>query len=423
MKLAHAEQIRGTLRVPGDKSIAHRAILLGAIARGKQVIEGVPASADVQSTISCLKTLGTFIEEMPDGRLLVLAKNLHGGMTLDAGNSGTTARLLTGLLAGQPFETTIDGDSSLRQRPMDRVAEPLSLMGARVSASQGHLPITIDGGKLRAIDYKLPVPSAQVKSAILLAGLRAEGATVIEETIPTRDHTERLLSAMSVPVTKNDNKILIRGGAIPRATQVRIPGDISSAAYFVVAALCVDRSEVFLPTVGVNPTRIGVIEALEEMGASVELINHGSFLEEPVADLVVQSSELRGISIGRERIPSLIDELPILAVAATQAKGETVISGAEELRHKESDRIAAIVDNLRLLGANIDARDDGFVVRGPTPLVGNKVSSFGDHRIAMAMAVAGLMADGQTEIEDSAVTKVSYPTFFNDVLTVARLNL
>jgi 3-phosphoshikimate 1-carboxyvinyltransferase len=412
----------GTLRVPGDKSIAHRALILGSIARGKQVVEGVPLSTDLQSTMSCLRSLGTFLEEMPDGRILVLAKEFASGVTLDAGNSGTTARLLSGLLAAHPIETAIDGDQSLRRRPMDRIAEPLSRMGATITTSEGRLPMRIKGGDLKGITYRLPVPSAQVKSAILIAGLGADGDTVVEEGIPTRDHTERLLRAMAVPVEDENGRISVQGSAVPKATHVKIPGDISSAAFFIVAALCLDQSEIYLPTLGVNPTRTGLIRVLEEMGANIEYVNRDMFLEEPIADIAVRSSGLTGVTVADELIPSLIDELPILAVAATQAEGETVVSGAQELRHKESDRIASTVDSLKTLGADIEARADGFVVRGPTRLKGGTVSSFGDHRIAMAMAMAGLLADGETEIEGSDVIDVSYPAFFNDVIAVVRLS-
>ncbi|MDH3214697.1 MAG: 3-phosphoshikimate 1-carboxyvinyltransferase [Candidatus Krumholzibacteria bacterium] len=420
MLVQPAERLRGTVRVPGDKSIAHRALIIGSMAKGKHVVEGAPAGADLYSTVSCLRSLGAFIEEMPDGRLLVLSKEFVSGKHIDAGNSGTTARLLSGLLAGLPGETTIDGDESLRGRPMDRIVEPLSQMGADIAtAPGGRLPITIRGGRLKAISHQPPVASAQVKSAILIAGLMAEGITVVEERVPTRDHTERLLAAMAVPVEIDGHKIAIRGGSVPRAAQVKIPGDLSSAAFFVVASVCVPGSELYLPTVGINPTRTGAIRVLQEMGASIELINHASFLEEPIADIVVKSSELRGTTIGHELIPSLIDELPIIAVAATQAEGETTVSGAKELRYKESDRIAAIVGNLKRMGADIEARDDGFVIRGPTRLKGNKVSSLGDHRVAMAMTIAGLLATGQTHIERSDIIGVSYPSFFKDLQTVS----
>jgi 3-phosphoshikimate 1-carboxyvinyltransferase len=420
MRIEQAERISGTLRVPGDKSITHRALILGSIARGKQIIEGAPKSADIESTITCLRSLGTFVEETPDGRLLVLAKGLAGGRTLDAGNSATTARILSGLLAGHPLEVTIDGDESLRNRPMDRVAEPLVRMGARVATSGGRLPMTISGGRLQAIRYRLPVASAQVKSAVLIAGISADGETTVDETIPTRDHTERLLRAMAVPVSTHGGAVSIRGNGAPRATWVKVPADVSSAAFFIVAALCLPNSEVYLPSVGANPTRTGLIRALEDMGGRIERVERDSFLEEPVTDLVVSSSRLRGLEIGGEMVPSLIDELPILAVAATQAEGETIVSGAGELRHKESDRVAAIVDGLRSLGADIEGTADGFVVRGPVALTGARVRSFGDHRIAMALAIAGLIARGTTVIDGAHSVEISYPRFWRDLVTLTR---
>ncbi|MFQ5511339.1 MAG: 3-phosphoshikimate 1-carboxyvinyltransferase [Candidatus Krumholzibacteriia bacterium] len=421
MILQQADKVRGTVRVPGDKSIAHRALILGAMARGKQVIEGVPRAADVDSTISCLRSLGAFIEEMPDGRVLNLSTRFTSGKVLDAGNSGTTARLMSGLIAGHPLYATIDGDASLRRRPMTRVASPLTEMGAEVSTAEGgRLPMTIRGGNLAGMTYRLPVPSAQVKTAVLIAGLLADGETTVEEGIATRDHTERMLRAMSASIRTADGCITVEGGKPLKAAHVKVPADISSAAFFVVAATCLPSSEVYLPTTGVNPTRTGLLDVLQEMGASIDRAGGESYLEEPVADLIVKSSLLRGVTVDPGFLPRLIDELPVLAVAATQAEGETVVTGAEELRYKESDRITAVVDNLSLLGADIEERDDGFVVRGPTRLRANKVSSYGDHRIAMAMTVAGLLAEGRTEITGSEVIDVSYPSFFNDLRSLLR---
>jgi 3-phosphoshikimate 1-carboxyvinyltransferase len=419
-----ATSIHGTIRVPGDKSIAHRALILGSIAKGKQMIDGLPHAADVQSTIECLRSLGTFIERMPDGRVLVLAKEFESGRMLDAGNSGTTARLLSGLVAGAPIESTIDGDSSLRRRPMRRITEPLRAMGAEISSgAKGSLPLRIKGGGLKGISYRLPVPSAQVKSAILIAGLNAEGKTSVEEPVPTRDHTERMLRTMKVPVEIAGDRIIVRGGSFPRAANVKIPGDFSSAAFFITAALCLPGSELYLHTTGVNPRRTGLLDVLGAMGANVEILNTESLGEEPAADVFVKGVErgsLQATTVGGDIIPRLIDELPVLAVAATQADGKTVIKEAGELRHKETDRIAAIVTNLKTLGANIEERDDGFVVGGPTRLRGGTVSSFGDHRMAMAMTVAGLLADGKTEIEQSGIIDVSYPDFYNDLRSVLR---
>jgi 3-phosphoshikimate 1-carboxyvinyltransferase len=415
-----ASCLKGNVHVPGDKSIAHRALILGTLARGKHVVTGIPHAQDVFSTISCLQSLGAFIEEMPDGRTLVMSRQFLSRQTLDAGNSGTTARLLSGLIAGHGIEATLDGDESLRRRPMNRIADPLEQMGAGVkTAPEGRLPIVIHGGNLTGIRYRLPVPSAQVKSAILIAGLLAEGDTTVEEVVPSRDHTERLFAAMQASITRDGSNITVRRSGL-KAALVNVPGDFSSAAFFIVAATCLGGSEIYLSRTGVNPTRTGMLDVLGRMGANVEIVNRESLLEEPAADIVVRSKPLGGTTIGADVIPTLIDELPILAVAATQAEGETVVSGAQELRHKESDRIGAIVDNLKRLGADIEAREDGFVVRGPVRLKGATVSSYGDHRIAMAMAVAGLLADGRTEIEDSDVVDVSYPSFYNDLQAVAR---
>jgi 3-phosphoshikimate 1-carboxyvinyltransferase len=423
--IERAERLEGVLRVPGDKSISHRALILGAIARGKQVIEGIAHASDVESTARCLRTLGSFVEEMPDGRTLVLSNERRSHVTLDAGNSGTTARLLAGMTAGLGIHCTIDGDASLRRRPMARVVEPLSRMGATLSAApNGTLPVDVGGGRLHGITYTLPVASAQVKSAILIAGLFAQGETTVIEPVATRDHTERMLTAMGVEVRREGNSVSVTGGGRPEGTRITVPGDFSTAAYFIVAAVCLPGSDVFLPMTGINPTRTGLLDVLRRMGAGVTLESADVVSGEPCADVAVHSTaltELRGVDIDDPAlIASIIDEVPVIAVAATQAAGTTRIRGAAELRNKESDRVRAIVDNLRALGANVAEHDDGFSITGPTRLRGARVSSFGDHRIAMAMAVAGLVADGATEIVDAAAVDVSYPDFFNSMLTLTR---
>ena len=406
--------LRGTVHVPGDKSIAHRALILGAIASGNQRIHGLPASSDIASTVSCLERLGVRVHRDRDGATLETCP-FPGEVALDAGNSGTTARLLAGLLAGFPVRATIDGDASLRRRPMRRVSEPLVAMGADVRTSpDGTLPMSIAGSnRLRGMTHRPTVASAQVKSAVLLAGLRAEGCTRVLEALPTRDHTERMLSAMGIPVRcENNGAIALDGGKEPKAIDVLIPGDISSAAFFVVAATCLPGSAIQLPGVGVNPTRTGALELLREMGAKIEYVNERKSGGEPVADVRVESATLKGRNVEPRLVPTLIDELPVLAVAATQAIGETVVAGAAELRHKESDRIAAVVRNLSAMGAQITERPDGFIVRGPTPLHGARVGTYGDHRIAMAMGVAVLLAEGESLIESREVVAVSYPGFF-----------
>lgn len=415
-RIAQAKRIAGVVKAPGDKSISHRALLLGAIAHGKQVVEGLPDSDDVASTIACLRTLGCFVEQMPDGRTLVLNKSLKSGVTLNAGNSGTTARLLAGLVAGLGAPATIDGDPSLRRRPMKRVVLPLVQMGAGIETTDGRLPLTLTGGELSGITYELPVASAQVKSAILIAGLMASGETTVLEPSPSRDHTENLIEAMGATISRSDNRITVTGGARLEGQHIVVPGDVSSAAFFLVAATCLPDSEVYLPTTGVNPRRIGVISVLQEMGARITLENPSEMSGEHVADVGVQSASLSGISItDPARIVSVIDEIPILAVAATRAEGRTEFRAAGELRHKETDRIEATAKNLSALGAKVETFDDGLAVEGPCDLFGTRVSSYGDHRMAMAMAIAALWADGETEIEDAGVADVSYPGFYDDL--------
>lgn len=416
----NVRRIRGTLEVPGDKSIAHRALILGALARGEQLIEGVPPSDDVARTVACLRALGCRVEETPDGRLRVRPGEWTGGQMLFAGNSGTTARLLSGVVAGKGLTCTIDGDESLRRRPMARIAEPLVQMGADVRTGPGgRLPMRIQGARLTGITYRPPVASAQVKTAVLIAGLLADGSTTVVEETPTRDHTENLLSAMGVPVERREGAVTVPGGAEPQGIEVPVPGDVSSASFFVAAAGILPDSEVSIVRTGLNPTRSGALKALERMGADITVDNMVTSAGEPVGDILVRSSSLHGTDIAGPTIPSLIDELPVLAVVATQADGVTTVRDAGELRHKECDRIRAIVGNLSRLGADIEELDDGFVVRGPCRLKGQVVASYGDHRIAMAMAVAGLVAEGKTRIENSAVVGVSYPGFFDDLRALA----
>lgn len=412
--------MQGVLKVPGDKSISHRALILGAIARGKQLIDGLAEAGDVRRTMECLRTLGCFVETMPDGRNLILSKEFKTDALLYAGNSGTTARLMTGLVCGLGLTCTIDGDDSLRQRPMARVTEPLSSMGARITTSDGGtLPVTIEGGGLEGISYRLPVASAQVKSAVLIAGLLSTGITTVIEDIPTRDHTEIMLRAMGVDVDSKKGSVTVVGGSKINGAHIHIPGDFSSAAYVIAAVSCLPKSEVYLPVTGVNPTRTGLFEVLREMGADITLENEHMMSGEPVADVNVRHAELKGVTVeDPARIVSIIDELPVLAVVATQADGETTVRGAGELRAKESDRIKSTVENLTAMGADINELEDGFVVRGPTQLKGAKVSSFEDHRIAMAMTVAGILAKGDTILDDDSVVAISYPEFYNDLRAI-----
>jgi 3-phosphoshikimate 1-carboxyvinyltransferase len=415
-----ATRIRGTIRVPGDKSIAHRALILGALASGEQTVAGVPRSGDLESTAACLRALGCRVTDLRDERVVVSAEDWRKAPTLAAGNSGTTARLLAGLVAGLGIACTIDGDGSLRKRPMARIAEPLTLMGADIrTAPEGRLPMRIRSGKLTGITYRLPVASAQVKSAILIAGLRASGNTTVIEGAATRDHTEQMLAAMGVAVERHAGAVTVSGGARLNGIPITVPGDISSASFFIALAAAHPDAEVRVPRTGINPTRTGILDVLREMGAHITLENSQTCAGERMADILIRSGALRGVEIAGPMIPSLIDELPILAVVATQAEGITTIRDAAELRHKESDRIRTTVENLSRLGADIEEREDGLVVRGPCRLKGHAVSSHGDHRIAMAMAVAGLIAEGSTEVMNSEIAAISYPDFLRDLGSLA----
>jgi 3-phosphoshikimate 1-carboxyvinyltransferase len=429
-----SQGLRGQVRVPGDKSISHRALLLGAIAQGETCVRGFLPAADCLATLRCVRDLGIDVDELNATTLglssrrrietlVVHGRGLHGlrepEEALDCGGSGTTMRLLTGLLAGQPFASTLTGNASLLRRPMERIAIPLRQMGAEVRTTEGRPPLVIRGGRLRGIEYTLPVASAQVKSAILLAGLYAEGETVVREPGPARDHTERMLRAMGAPLHASRGVITLApcpSSLVP--LDITIPGDFSSAAFPLVAALLVPGSEVVIESVGINPTRTGLLEVLRRMGAEVAVESGGEVSGEPVADLIARTSDLEGIEVGGDIIPRMIDELPILAVAATQARGLTVVRDAAELRVKETDRIGATAAELRKLGARIEERADGFVVQGAAPLHGAHVSSHGDHRLAMSLAVAGLIARGETAIEGAECIGDSFPDFVETLRTL-----
>jgi 3-phosphoshikimate 1-carboxyvinyltransferase len=413
LTVAPAPVVRGEVRVGGDKSISHRAALVGALARGEVTITHFLPAADCLSTLSCLQALG--VEVHREGTTVTVVG--RGGQLhppshpLDAGNSGTTMRLLAGILAGQPFTAEVTGDESLRRRPMDRVAEPLRQMGARVEVlGEGRYPpLRITGGPLRGITYRLPVPSAQVKSAVLLAGLFADGETAVEEPVPTRDHTERLLAWLGVPVRRDGARVAVRPHR-PRPDRVVVPGDISSAAFLLAAAAARPGSEVVAVAVGVNPTRIGVLRALRAMGAEVEVRAQTVRCGEPVADVVVRGRRLHGVRLAGADIPAMIDELPVLCVVAAVARGVTEIADAAELRVKESDRIAVMAAGLRQLGAHVEERPDGLVIHGGR-LRGGRVGCAGDHRVAMAFAVAGLLAEEPVTVAGAEVVAVSFPDF------------
>ncbi len=419
-----APTLLGYIELPPDKSVAHRTAILAALAEGPSQIVNYPTSEDPQSTLACLRALGVEMEER-DGILYVEGRGLRGltppRAPLDCGNSGTTMRLLAGVLAGQPFESVLTGDASLRRRPMARIAEPLEAMGAGITLTEGHAPIRIEGGRrLRGIEYRLPVASAQVKSCVLLAGLFAEGATTVVESIPSRDHTERMLGLDTFEMD-DLRYVSVTGGRRIEGRTWAVPRDFSAAAFFLVAGSIVPMGEVQLPGIGMNPSRIAFLHVLRAMGAHVEVHNERVHGGEPLADLFVHPAPLHGVTVGDPLIPNLIDEIPALAVAAACAEGRTEIRDAAELRVKETDRLAALATNLRALGAHVEERPDGLVIEGGRPLHGATVDSFGDHRIAMAMGVAGLVAEGETTITDAGCARVSFPGFWRELKRAAGL--
>lgn len=420
-----AESLRGELEVPGDKSISHRTVMLGSIAQGTTQITHFLRSADCLSTIGCFRRMGIRIEEK-DGRILVHGKGLRGLSApdgiLSAGNSATTARLLSGILAGQTFASTLSGDNSLNARPMGRVITPLCSMGAQIFSIRGNqcAPLCITPAKLHGITCRLPVASAQVKSAVLLAGLYGDGETSVTEPAPSRNHTELMLHHFGADLCSSQNAdhsitVCIRPCRQLYAREITVPGDISSAAYFIAAGLLVKNSELLIKQVGVNPTRSGFLRVCRAMGADISLSGLSSENGEDRADLLVRTSNLKGVTIEGSVIPSLIDELPILAVMAAFAQGTTVIRDAAELKVKESNRIDAVTANLRAMGANVTPTEDGMVIEGGRPLTGTHIRTFLDHRIAMSFAVAGLAAAGETSIHDSQCVDISYPSFFSDL--------
>jgi len=413
--VSFGRQFRGTISVPGDKSISHRALLFGALAEGETRIRGFLDSEDTEATRGCLRAMGVAIEG--DAIVRVHGVGLHGlrapKKTLWVGNSGTTTRLLLGILAGQPFSAILEGDASLSRRPMDRVAIPLGLMGARIEGQGDRctLPLTVHGGKLRAIDYSSPVASAQVKSAVLLAGLYADDVTSVTEPQKSRDHTERMLRGFGVEVEDKGLTVRVHGGQRLVGREIAVPGDISSAAFFLIAGAIVPGAEVTVTGVGTNLTRGGVLDVLRVMGARLDISNEREEGGEPVADITVKHSRLTGTTISGETIPRLIDELPVLAVAAAFAEGTTTIADARELRVKESDRIATVSCLLRGMGAIVEEREDGMVIQGGHPLHGTAVDSCGDHRVAMSAAVAAIAAGTENRIAGADTIATSFPTF------------
>ena len=409
--------LRGEITVPGDKSIAHRAVILGSIANGVTRIFNLSGGDDNSRTVKAFRQMGVAIER--DGAALAIKGKGWDGLrapeqAIDCGNSGTTMRLMTGVLAGRPFHSELDGDSSLRQRPMQRVIDPLCRMGAKLRSKtdNGLAPLEIDGSALRGIEYQMPIASAQVKSAILLAGLQASGSTILHEPQRSRDHTEVMLRGFGARVGVKGQTVTLGGGQELTGQEVRIPGDISSAAFFLVAAAIVPGSDVTIRNVGCNATRDGILEILRRMGASVESLNERTEAGEEVADLRVRAGALLGVEVGAESVARTIDEYPILSIAAAAAAGKTTFTDIKELRYKESDRIAAMSEGLRRLGIDVEEREDRMTIHGGGKISGGKVRSFGDHRVAMSFAIAGLIASGSVEIDDAACADISFPTFF-----------
>jgi len=417
MRVQPVKRLHGEIQVQGDKSVSHRAIILGSIAKGVSIVTNFLPSDDCMATMNAFRAMGTSIEDINESTVKIEGKNLYGltepADVMDMGNSGTSARLLCGLLAGQQFFSVMTGDSSLRRRPMKRVAGPLRNMGANILGRRDGdlLPLAIKGGELQGIHHRLPVASAQVKSALLLAGLYARGKTAVEEIPQSRDHTERMLRYFGINLEKDGNVLTIESGQKLIASDVHVPGDISSAAFFMVGASIVNSSEVVVRDVGLNRTRTGIIDVLKQMGANIEIIDLRDVSGEPVGDVRIKYAPLKGTVISGSIIPRLVDELPVICIAAAVAEGETLIKDAAELRVKESDRIAVMAECLSSMGVDVETFDDGMRITGKKKLKGTVCHSHGDHRIAMSMAIAGLMVEGEMVIEDTECIKTSFPRF------------
>ena len=412
--------LRGEIEIPGDKSISHRAIMFASLAKGTTEVTHFLQGADCLSTISCFQKLGIEIKNTPN-RILIHGKGLHGLSAptdiLDCGNSGTTTRLISGILSGQNFTSTLTGDASIQKRPMKRIMEPLGQMGADITSVHGNncAPLSIKGKPLKGIHYHSPIASAQVKSSILLAGLYADGETKVTEPYISRNHSEIMLSYFGANIRTEDTTAILIPEPILDAQKIVVPGDISSAAFFIAAGLLVPGSEILLKNVGINPTRDGILKVAKDMGGNIELLNINTANVEPTADILVKFSALKGITIGGEIIPTLIDEIPIIAIMAAFARGTTIIKDAAELKVKESNRIQVMVDNLKAMGADIESTEDGMIIRGGRDLHGAIIDSHKDHRIAMSFAVASLLADGRTTILDWECVDISFPTFYQEL--------
>ncbi len=424
MRIEPAVQLTGHVAVPGDKSISHRAVLLGAIGEGETRITGFGRSADTEATVNAMRTLGVDVEDVAHDELVVGGVGLRGlgGGAVDCANAGTLMRLLAGILVGQSNVTTLMGDESLSQRPMERIAEPLRLLGGSIATTNGHAPLTIEGSQsLKGITYELPVASAQVKSAVLLAGLYAMGQTTVVEPTPTRDHTELMLESAGIAVRRGPTSITVQQASALRLGEVAVPGDFSSAAPLLAAAALVPGSDLTVHDVGLNPRRTGFLDVLERMGAHLAVFNRHRSGREQVGDVQIQYSELNAVEVKAEEVPSLVDELPLVALLASHARGKSIVRGAGELRVKESDRIEAVTDPLRAFDAHIRSRDDGWTINGvPTRLKGGRIDARGDHRIAMLGAVAGLASREGVEIQGADSVAVSFPGFFELIESLVR---
>lgn len=420
MKFTRASRLRGEVTVPGDKSVSHRSVMFGSIAKGTTEIHNYLQGADCLSTIACFRKMGVEIENRGDV-VLVHGNGMNGlkepDGILDCGNSGTTTRLISGILAPQNFDVVLTGDESIQKRPMKRIMEPLAMMGADIQSinNNGCAPLKINGRPLSGIHYTSAIPSAQVKSAILLAGLYADGETSVTEPYVSRNHTELMLRYFGASVETKDTTAVIRPAAELHGNVVEVPGDISSAAYFIAAGLMVPDSEILIKNVGVNPTRDGILRVCQDMGADITFLNQSTASVEPTADLLVRHGALHGTEIGGAVIPTLIDELPMIAAMACLAEGDTVIRDAAELKVKESNRLEVMVNCLTAMGADVEERPDGMVIHGGKPLHGAVIDSRLDHRIAMTFAIAGLCADGETEILGADCVNISYPGFYEDL--------
>lgn len=423
MAITKVKSLRGEIKVPGDKSISHRGVMFGAISEGITELSGFLNGADCRSTIGCFRAMGIDINQEND-HVIIHGKGLHGlsapNTMLDVGNSGTTTRLISGILAGQSFVSSLNGDESIQKRPMGRIITPLSAMGANIRSikDNGCAPLEIGGSKLKSIHYDSPVASAQVKSCVLLAGLYADGITSVTEPVVSRNHTELMLSGFGADIKTEGLTASIASNPKLMGQKIEVPGDISSAAYFIVAGLICPNADLLIKNVNTNPTRAGIIKVAKDMGGNIELLNERIVSGEPVADIHVSSSDLHGCEVSGNIIPTLIDEIPVVAVMAACANGTTIIKDAAELKVKESDRIATVTENLKKMGCDITPTNDGMIINGGKPLKGTTVNTYLDHRIAMSFAIAGLVAEGETSFDNEQCCQISYPDFFKTINTI-----